>query len=298
MTLPVALRRNKGNSFSHAEKWDSKGKVQTLLRKAPMDFLAILREERARAKASKAGQNLNEGGNESKEGQKSQPKSAEVEISLNVELTLPPAESRKDFELLDSGDLVYFPRVVSEGGEKALLDAVNKQAEIQSWTLLTGRKSIMCGNHHNASGESVSQSLPVWLQGLCNQLPFFDSIDESNSVLINSYQAGDGEIAFHTDGPSYLPMVCILSLGGPIILSFRERVRTEDIGVKEDLGDMYVIILLYSNLFSVIVACLFACYLSLSIYMLVLPVCILWHVMSLTTIFFFFFFLPPHHYSY
>ena len=74
--------------------------------------------------------------------------------------------------------------------------------------------------------------LPKWLKSLAGQLECFDTTKPVNHVLINKYDESGG-IAHHTDGAAYLDQVAILSLGGPVLLSFKERLKTEEIGERQ-----------------------------------------------------------------
>ena len=69
----------------------------------------------------------------------------------------------------------------------------------------------------------VSSSLPAWLARISAKVhalvggSFFHKTPAH--VLVNSYQPGQG-ILPHTDGPSYLPCVAILSLGAAAVFRF------------------------------------------------------------------------------
>ena len=92
---------------------------------------------------------------------------------------------------------------------------------------------MMCGSHYDSSRKRRIVELPSWLNSLARQFDgFFDATKPVNHVLINKYEARGG-IAHHTDGPGYLDTVAILSLGGPALLSFKERLKTEEIGQKQ-----------------------------------------------------------------
>ena len=53
-----------------------------------------------------------------------------------------------------------------------------------------------------------------------------------NHVLVNDYRPSEG-IMPHTDGPSYLDRTATISIGGPVVLKFRRRLTTEEIGGKQ-----------------------------------------------------------------
>ncbi len=53
-------------------------------------------------------------------------------------------------------------------------------------------------------------------------IPIFPLDRAPNHVLINEYRT-QGGILHHTDGPYYYPMVAILSIGGPVLMTFKKR---------------------------------------------------------------------------
>ena len=73
-----------------------------------------------------------------------------------------------------------------------------------------------------------------------------DLMEHFDHVLINKYNA-DGGILHHTDGPRYQPFVAILSLGGPTVMSFRENLSSENIGVKSN-KDIFSVVLMPNSL--------------------------------------------------
>ena len=81
------------------------------------------------------------------------------------------------------------------------------------------------------------EELPQWLSELSTVLVNRNIFPEDlapNHVLVNQYQPGEG-IMHHTDGPLYLDRVVIISLGYPSLMSFKPRLKTENIG--EDYED-------------------------------------------------------------
>ena len=153
---------------------------------------------------------------------------ADFDVFVSLQIPLTSAGHR----LVDGCDeMLYFKEIISEKDELLLKDAVKSQSERTPWVKLTNRKSIMCGSHHDSKAR-VTLELPQWLKSVAKQLPFFDADKNPiNHVLINAYETSGG-IAHHTDGPSYLDTVAILSLGGPVLLSFKERLKTIEIGHK------------------------------------------------------------------
>lgn len=206
-----------------------------------MDFMKILREERARQR-----QSMRVGQDEevpSSSGAAKGKEEVEVECALPVSLNIPWPIPRENELLDDNGEFIYLPDVVTVDEEEALWLSVQKQAGIGGWVQLKGRQSLMLGEHKDALGNHVAVKLPRWLETVSSQLPFFEDRTKVNHVLVNQYGEEDGSIAFHTDGPSYVDRVCILSLGGPVQLSFKERLRSSEIGVKEDKGVVYQVLM-------------------------------------------------------
>lgn len=214
--------------------------------------MAILREERERARrgqktkvVTETDEVMKEFGGHQEGLDLSNESRQEVECLYPASLRIPALPLPKENCLL-SRELMYIPDVVSVDEEEALWLTIQKQAEVDGWVSLKGRRSMMLGEHKDAKGNHVSKSLPNWLERVADQLPFFNHHEDGervNHVLINQYDKEDGAIAFHTDGPSYLDRVCILSLGGPVVLSFRERLLSSEIGIKLDKGDIYQVIM-------------------------------------------------------
>lgn len=64
----------------------------------------------------------------------------------------------------------------------------------------------------------------------------FPSTEPPNHVLVNDYNAGEG-IMPHTDGPSYLDRTATISIGGDVILKFRNRLNAHEIGQSSTSAD-------------------------------------------------------------
>ena len=140
------------------------------------------------------------------------------DFDLDVKLQIPSMEE---------SEIQYFKDAISEIDEIKLKEAVERQSlnKKTPWVELTDRKSMMCGSHYDSSHKRRIVELPSWLNSLARQFDgFFDATKPVNHVLINKYEARGG-IAHHTDGPGYLDTVAILSLGGPALLSFEERLK-------------------------------------------------------------------------
>lgn len=61
----------------------------------------------------------------------------------------------------------------------------------------------------------------------------FTRHEPPNHVLLNEYQPGQG-ILPHTDGPSYTSRTATISLASSVVLEFRRRFASDEIGTKED----------------------------------------------------------------
>eukprot|EP00668_Euglena_longa_P004408 GGOE01005163.1.p2 GENE.GGOE01005163.1~~GGOE01005163.1.p2 ORF type:complete len:158 (+),score=43.37 GGOE01005163.1:408-881(+) len=80
----------------------------------------------------------------------------------------------------------------------------------------------------------MTRPMPQWLAAVCATLAeagVFDEEHPPNHVLINEYSIGQG-IMPHSDGPRYWPCVAILSLASTVLMHFRPRLSTAELGVK------------------------------------------------------------------
>ncbi|KAG2483009.1 hypothetical protein HYH03_018089 [Edaphochlamys debaryana] len=142
--------------------------------------------------------------------------------------------------------LYYIPEYVGAEEEAALLREV--RASRAKWVQLSGRRLQNHGGVVHPKG-LIPAPLPSWLQPLLRRLAAEGAATEGggaataagagstagictglygglppNHVLVNSYLPGEG-IMPHEDGPSYLPVVAIVSLGAPAVLRFRRKAR-------------------------------------------------------------------------
>lgn len=87
----------------------------------------------------------------------------------------------------------------------------------------------------------VQSPMASWLQALCRRVGSMTGMwsDSPNHVLINRYQPGEG-IFPHLDGPSYLPAVCILSLGSPAIFRFHKLEQEGALSAELVIGMLVV----------------------------------------------------------
>ena len=100
--------------------------------------------------------------------------------------------------------------------------------------LFDGRRD---GNGIDTTGnEKANSLLPPPLANIAAALVkagIFPEETPPNHVLVNDYRPSEG-IMPHTDGPSYLDRTATVSIGGPVILKFRRRLTTDEIGGKRD----------------------------------------------------------------
>lgn len=98
--------------------------------------------------------------------------------------------------------------------------------------LFDGRRG---GDGSNTAGSGNATSLPPPLAHIASALVeagIFAEETPPNHVLVNDYRPSEG-IMPHTDGPSYLDRTATISIGGAVILKFRRRQTTEEIGGKQ-----------------------------------------------------------------
>lgn len=90
-------------------------------------------------------------------------------------------------------------------------------------------------NGDGTAGSGNANSLPPPLSNIATALVeagIFAEETPPNHVLVNDYRPSEG-IMPHTDGPSYLDRTATISIGGAVILKFRRRLTTEEIGGKQ-----------------------------------------------------------------
>lgn len=115
--------------------------------------------------------------------------------------------------------VLYLPDYVTAAAEHQLLNNIYK-APISKWKTLKNRRLQNWGGIVHDKG-LLAQGLPPWLEQvthrICTESRLFPSA--INHVLINEYLPDQG-IMPHQDGPAYVPVVAILSLGSPVIMNF------------------------------------------------------------------------------
>lgn len=141
-------------------------------------------------------------------------------------------QNRQDLSLTDfeaaslssplSGCVFLVPNYVSEGEEERLL---TRLSQTKGWKHVSGRRVLSLGGSVTKSG-LLPAMLPSWLQDVVRRVSVDTGawdLKEANHVLVNAYNPGTG-IQAHEDGPSYAPVVCILSLGAPATMQFDSKV--------------------------------------------------------------------------
>ncbi|KAH6766544.1 oxidoreductase [Perilla frutescens var. hirtella] len=115
--------------------------------------------------------------------------------------------------------VLYIPEYVSAAEEEQLLKNIY-QAPLSKWKSLKNRRLQNWGGVVHEKG-LLAQDLPSWLKKVTNRIYEESRLFPSaiNHVLINEYLPGQG-IMPHQDGPAYMPVVAILSLGSPVVMDF------------------------------------------------------------------------------
>ncbi|KAK6137808.1 hypothetical protein DH2020_028449 [Rehmannia glutinosa] len=121
----------------------------------------------------------------------------------------------------------YIPDYVTAAEEDQLLNNIY-QAPISKWKSLKNRRLQNWGGVVHEKG-LLAQDLPPWLKKVTCRIYEESRLFPSaiNHVLINEYLPDQG-IMPHQDGPAYLPVVAILSLGSPVVMNFVPHPRFEN----------------------------------------------------------------------
>ncbi|XP_073156488.1 alkylated DNA repair protein ALKBH6 homolog isoform X2 [Henckelia pumila] len=112
----------------------------------------------------------------------------------------------------------YLPDYVTAAEEEQLLNNIHK-APISKWKTLKNRRLQNWGGIVHDKG--LLAQVPPWLEQVTHRIYTESKLFPSaiNHVLINEYLPDQG-IMPHQDGPAYVPVVAILSLGSPVIMNF------------------------------------------------------------------------------
>lgn len=113
----------------------------------------------------------------------------------------------------------YIPDFITAAEEEQLLNKIYK-APISKWKALKNRRLQNWGGVVHEKG-LLAQDLPPWLKNVTRKIYGESGLfpSEINHVLINEYLPHQGIMA-HQDGPAYVPVVAILSLGSPVVMEF------------------------------------------------------------------------------
>ena len=222
-----------------------------------MDFLKLVREEKDRIRKELSGRASSLSTNSiSEKGDSLEP---QKEISERIEV--PPlgdvqieerfqdsdAFSLEDYRLSfrDISNIFFVPNFIDKDNERRALSNLNNV----DWTILKSRKSKLFGNviksNVKIDVDYSSCKIPTWIENFIDklvELNLFSAARRPDNVLINKYSSTEG-ILHHTDGPSYFDQVAILSLGSDCLMSFRPKVRTEEIGGDIFMGDVFSVLL-------------------------------------------------------
>ncbi|XP_051142430.1 uncharacterized protein LOC127259266 [Andrographis paniculata] len=127
--------------------------------------------------------------------------------------------SLKDYVVGSVPTVYYIPEYITATEEEQLLNNIYR-APISKWKTLKNRRLQNWGGVVHEKG-LLPQDLPRWLkevtQRICEESNLFPKA--INHVLINEYLPDQG-IMPHQDGPAYVPVVAILSLGSPVVMDF------------------------------------------------------------------------------
>ena len=191
-----------------------------------LDFAALLKAERAKARspASHSGPPPSATSEQAVRRQRETPKACSY--------ILPFRDDRPRFLAEVHG--VATPAISGVAHVQHWLSAV-EEAELlrcadtvpnSAWTTLRGRRLQQFGGQPVSPPEQmVQEPLPGWVQSVCDALVAAGVFPEDappNHVLLNEYQPGQG-IEHHKDGPLYLPLVAIVSLGSHAAFEFLEE---------------------------------------------------------------------------
>ena len=131
----------------------------------------------------------------------------------------------------------YIPDFISAQEEARILQCIYALPAPQ-WTQLQHRRLQQwppdaAGAEARATPDGHPPAgLPPWLAAVCESLVgagVFPEAHAPNHVLVNEYLSGQGIMA-HTDGPSYWPLVAIISLQSTACMHFQPRLDTAAIG--------------------------------------------------------------------
>lgn len=134
--------------------------------------------------------------------------------------------------------------------QQHLLGKITANENGKYWKYLRSRR-LQCGVPAPGQDSDISGlQFPCWLQEVVNNVVdqnVFPPGVKPNQVLINDYSENEG-IMHHCDGDAYHDTVAIISLGSPRLLTFRPKLRTDEIGIKNG-SDVVSVVLEPGSLF-------------------------------------------------
>ena len=193
----------------------------------PIDFVALLKAERQRARSARSTTCENGVGKESTITPPSP--SDEGAATPEREYCLPAREDRQQLGLAQHvscgvESVQHIAGWLSAEEEEELIKCVDASPHA-AWTKLRGRRLQSLGGLPRAPPEMMTREpLPAWVESVCKELMrsgVFPADAPPNHVLLNEYQPGQG-IDAHRDGPLYSPNVAILSLNSHASFHFVE----------------------------------------------------------------------------
>ncbi|KAL3850352.1 hypothetical protein ACJIZ3_012234 [Penstemon smallii] len=128
----------------------------------------------------------------------------------------------------------YIPEYVTVSEEELLLNNIY-QAPVSKWKCLKNRRLQNWGGVVHEKG-LLAQDLPPWLKQITHRINEESRLFPSaiNHVLINEYLPDQG-IMSHQDGPAYVPVVAILSLGSSVVMDFVPHPNLKSAMSNEDI---------------------------------------------------------------
>lgn len=131
----------------------------------------------------------------------------------------PAREYLNNFIVGSVPTIFYIPDYIAAAEEDQLLNNIY-QAPISKWKSLKNRRLQNWGGTVHEKG-LLAQDLPPWLKKITHRISEESRLfpSEINHVLINEYLPDQG-IMPHQDGPAYVPVVAILSLGSSVVMDF------------------------------------------------------------------------------
>jgi alkylated DNA repair protein alkB family protein 6 len=195
---------------------------------AALDYMALLKQERALARAKARGDAASTTACTPTMPAAAPSTPSAITTSAAAAAAAPAAEDES------SGAPVHFLRSLDEAAHRcgatnhvyyvagfcsreqsrSMLQHV--YANEDRWVALRNRRLQCYGGKPPASAESpfAAEPLPGWASALCDGLVeagVFPPAQRPNHILVNEYQYGQGILA-HTDGPRYCPRTATLSL--------------------------------------------------------------------------------------